>query len=666
MNDLIASVARLERLGHPLQRQFSYQIGIIERLETKVLRGADEGYPGDPLGDAAHEVYESELRALKSVLRGHVEHALAGSQNPAEPTRLRVSEFARGGDAPGDDGPALRAAVKAAAEVNGNVVIVLEPRTYRLRDFDEPSTRYHLILRGLCHVALVCEQGEAVLCCEQVGGALLVEDCEHVRLENIGIDFDPLPFTQGRIVRFDADTGELHWRRDVGYGSPQEPPFTLCEKVSGTIRDAASGEYLPGGFTIHEVTHERDDVFRFKGVCKADDPSPLVPGQPLVIHSRGVPGARCGLWLKHSRFTHCESVNVYAAYHFAVLITDCTGTALYRSRVIPRPNTGRLSSVNADGFHVKSNRQGPYVESCEVSAVPDDCNNFYSRMMSVCERLGPRGFVVDARWDANDGPASWGWRPDRHAIEVGDKLAFIETHTGLVLGVAAVTVITEHSNDDERLVAIELDREVVGVISRRDIDQKGTINRSSEFLRVGPDHPLETFVVNLNTKSDGFAIVDSHFHGNAVAGIKLKASNGIITGCDFSRHAWAAIDLCMRLVWQEGYAPHDVLITGNRLNTRFPISANCEYPGGRRRIGPAHISHIRIEDNDMFGEAWDVQLNNTRNSSIIGNRLHAADPIVMHPTCDAIHIADNTAATSKLPQTPQRQSASARASARAT
>ncbi len=665
MNDLTASIGRLEDLGYPFQRQFKYQIGIIERLEAKVRRGAVEGYPGDPLGGAAHEVYESELRALKSVLGEQVEHALAQSQNPMPITRLRFADFANAGNALDDDGPALRAAIKAAATLTGKAIILLEPRTYRLRDFDDSSARYHLVLRGLRHVEMVCEQGEAVLRCEQIGGALLVEDCEYIRLENIGIDFDPLPFTQGRIVKFEADAGEMHWQRDVGYGSPNEPPFTLCEKLSGSIRDATSGEYQPGGFTIHEVTRERDDLWRFKGVCKDDDPTPLSPGKPLVIHSRGVPGARCGLWLRHSRFIHCESVNVYAAYHFAIFVTDCTGTAFYRSRVIPRPHTGRLSSVNADGFHAKSNRQGPYLESCEVSAVPDDCNNVYARMMSVCERVSPRKVVVDSKWNADETPLSWGWRPDRNAFRVGDKLAFIETHTGLVLGVAAVTAVMDQAYDGDRLVAVELDRDITGVISRRDIGQKGTVNRSGDFLRVGPDHPLETFVVNLNTKSDGFALIDSSFHGNAVAGIKLKASNGIITGCDFSRHSWAAIDLCMRLVWQEGYAPHDVLITGNRLNTRFPISANCEYPGGRRSIGPAHISNIRIEDNDLLGQAWDVQLNNTRNSSITGNRLHAVDPIIVHPTCKAIQIADNTASTSKNSQNSPQQSEGARTPVRA-
>jgi hypothetical protein len=41
--------------------------------------------------------------------------------------------------------------------------------------------------------------------------AILIQSSLDVTLENIEIDFDPLPFTQGRVIRIDANKNGLMW-----------------------------------------------------------------------------------------------------------------------------------------------------------------------------------------------------------------------------------------------------------------------------------------------------------------------------------------------------------------------------------------------------------------------------------------------------------------------
>jgi len=82
----------------------------------------------------------------------------------------------------------------------GKKHIVVPPGSYRVT----PRARQHLILRGLTDVTIVADGVEMI--CTQTTRALTVADCRNLTVRGLVIDYDPLPYTQGRIVTLSEDS----------------------------------------------------------------------------------------------------------------------------------------------------------------------------------------------------------------------------------------------------------------------------------------------------------------------------------------------------------------------------------------------------------------------------------------------------------------------------
>ena len=64
-----------------------------------------------------------------------------------------------------------------------------------------------------------------------IRGGFFLAGCNNVTIRNIVIDWDSLPFTQGRILAVDADTREVVFKPDPGY----EFIFPQMRKDSGSL-----------------------------------------------------------------------------------------------------------------------------------------------------------------------------------------------------------------------------------------------------------------------------------------------------------------------------------------------------------------------------------------------------------------------------------------------
>ena len=106
--------------------------------------------------------------------------------------------------------------------------IVVPPGRYRVT----PRHGTHLLLKDLADTVIVADGVEMI--CTQTCRALVFENCRNVCFRGMTVDFDPLPFTEGRIVALAPDKRWVEFEIIEGY-----PEHQLQERIE--IYDAATG-----------------------------------------------------------------------------------------------------------------------------------------------------------------------------------------------------------------------------------------------------------------------------------------------------------------------------------------------------------------------------------------------------------------------------------------
>ena len=104
---------------------------------------------------------------------------------------------------------------KAVAEKAQRLVI--PPGVYRGEP--EKGEKTHLTIKNASDLEIVAD-GVTMLC-TRMTRAVEMYGCKNVTLRGLTIDYDPLPFTQGDVVKVAADEGWLDIKIHAGY--PIEP-----------------------------------------------------------------------------------------------------------------------------------------------------------------------------------------------------------------------------------------------------------------------------------------------------------------------------------------------------------------------------------------------------------------------------------------------------------
>jgi len=111
----------------------------------------------------------------------------------------------------------------------GKKQVTVPPGRYRVT----PAEGTHLRFINLADVTVIADGVEMV--CTQTLPALVFRDCRNVHLKGLTIDYDPLPFTEGRIVAMAPDKSWIDFAIIDGY-----PENQLAERIE--IFDPATRE----------------------------------------------------------------------------------------------------------------------------------------------------------------------------------------------------------------------------------------------------------------------------------------------------------------------------------------------------------------------------------------------------------------------------------------
>lgn len=492
----------------------------------------------------------------------------------------------------------------------GNKRIVIPQGRYRV----QALRGNHLVFKNLSDVEIIANNVELV--CTSTVRALKFEDCSNVTIRGLTVDYDPLPFTQGRITAMAPDKSWMEFEVTEGYPENElEERIQIYDPSTGGLRrgDASWNQEIKAlGKRRYRV--EKAEEYRFSPLRDTEQ-----VGDILVTNNKfGKPGSPHAIELRACKGMQLEDVTVYASPCFGFLEYDCDGSRYIRCVVDRRDPADdpikralpRMRSLNADAFHSKDAVKGPAIIGCTARFQGDDCVNINGKYHYVS---GSRGRLV--RIAVLD---------KKPKIHVGDPVEFLpysgpRPPDAVVLGMQPdPTPIT--GEEKAFIRKLRLDERV----------RKGLLEGKAQFYTLTLDREIAlsagSAVCCPLRLGSGFAVKDCDFGDNRSRGILIKASKGEVSGNRIINSRMAAVLISPEFWWMEAGMSSDVVVRDNIIKgcLRTPIEIHAR--GGNRQPLPAGaLRNISILNNRIEDCVWPlIHVTSTSGLIIKGNLLPAA------------------------------------------
>lgn len=297
----------------------------------------------------------------------------------------------RAGAAPPRPMAELRQIIRDAV-VAGKSNVVVPPGVYR--GAPEVGEKVHLTLKG-AHDLEIVAAGVTMICTRRTR-AIEFAGCRNVTVRGLWVDYDPLTFTQGRVVVAAVDEGWIDVKLDAGY--PRQP-WSRIDVVDPATRFRKKGMPFLWGTTAEMV--ESDVVrIKLKGIGKAarvGDLASLSAGNEESGICHGVTLSDCGGGMV------LRDLTIHCAPGMGIVESGgAGGTVLEGVRIVPGPpppgaSAQRLLTTSWDGILHSNVGRGPRVERCVIEDCGDDSWSVQNQDILVLRRAGgelilaPRG-----------------------------------------------------------------------------------------------------------------------------------------------------------------------------------------------------------------------------------------------------------------------------------
>ncbi|MBI5834966.1 MAG: right-handed parallel beta-helix repeat-containing protein [Armatimonadetes bacterium] len=509
----------------------------------------------------------------------------------------------------------------------GQKTITVPPGRHRVA----PHDRQHLVLRGLKDTTIVADGAELV--CTETTRALTIADCTNLTLRGLTIDYDPLPFTQGRLTALSADKKVHDIELFDGYPAAAAARNFKYEIYTPDTRLLRCGDHYPASVT---PTGERGLRVTMNQGAAAD---PEQVGDIIVIGAEFAPHGSIPHAVECSASTNVrlERVTLYASNCFGFLEYNCDGS-VYDRCVIDRRAPGddpvkradpRARSLDADAFHSKHALRGPSYLGCVARYMGDDGINICGDYHLVGSAAGTELRVLAKQ---------------RLNIAVGDPVELL-TYEGRRLPNATVTAVTrlDTITDEERawLVKQRMDE---GLRSRECREAwQITLDRAADL-------PRGSLIASARRMGNGFRVIGCEFGFNRSRGILIKASDGVVANNRLVGN-WGPAILCSpEFWWLESGSSNNVAIRGNQITDCRSRAIVVEATGGAGLFtgtpaaAGAH-NNITVEGNQVSGGPQpSVVLTSILGLRLTGNRfvgLPAGTEPIKLTNCEQVNQSDN-------------------------
>lgn len=525
-----------------------------------------------------------------------------------------AEDYGNAGEGVNDSTKAIQAAIDAAIEAGPGSVVQLKKGKYRISAEDlQPCLKIEsandLVIQGQ-------GKGTELIVTNPRCSAIHLIKSKNVFVKSLIVDYDPLPYTQGRVVNVNAKEGYFDLDIDEGFLELDHPCFAAATVRFGLIFEGKEPEMktdvpdhifmeswqkLSG--RIYRLQSEADQSFKVEYIAKGD---------------RFVQLARTGGGCFY--FGHCDGgglidVEINASISGAAISFASDGLVFKRLEVKRRPNTTRLLSTNSDAIHCQQNRVGPLIEDCLFEYIADDTINIYSPVSRVIKVIKPDELILS----------------EHCIIKSGDRLQVYDPQEGRILAECRVKALEELPNRQYR---VQLDQEVPEIRSGSD------------------NYKSDTAIFNLSASGEGYVIRNNRMTGQRRYGILVRGGKGLIEGNYIDRvHGWGIV-LANDPGWPEGPLPYDVVI---RNNTIIRSSDSWDY-GYREDSGSIVVVNMRtgwklgkgrairnivIEGNKIIDPvASGIFVGGAENVTILNNEIIASKGTPLYEKRGAVRIAN--------------------------
>lgn len=428
---------------------------------------------------------------------------------------------------------------------------------------------------------------------------IMLRKCARVTISDLTIDCDPLPFTQGTIIRL--SDGHSEWEFEVHDGYPLLNDDYLANHTYVYGADGRLKRYVPDIYprSVEALSERRGRIVVSPETPQLDR---VEVGDRIVLNIR----SRSAVSLHQCEDITVRDVTVLANPGIAFLGRYMRGANVFEGlRITPGPppegaTEPRLMSACADGLNVAYATRGPIIRDCEFERQGDDSINLHGATFAVCE-AGESGIVLGRPYGGE--PFDW-------LLQDGGTVRVLREGTFEVTGEAAIGSI-EMIRDPEdgwrqTVEAVWPKRMAGGSYFRLTLE-------SASGLAPGDlvDIP--------ETACPGFTIRDCHFHDHRARGMRIMASNGVIEDNVIKRVQGAGISVGAEYgFWREAGWVDDVGIRRNRVegallganswfSSAYTLGAICIFarpePDGECAMGNRGIiiEKNRIRDCPLAG-----------------------------------------------------------------
>ena len=447
----------------------------------------------------------------------------------------------------------------------------------------------------------------------------VLDGSENIVLKNFTVDIPHPFFFQAEITAAGDDFLELTWDPSEFAARIQGRNFVFfCDEEEWSIkrdcllccefeRDTkAPSSYLPPYFAC--LRQERDTsflshMFRYLTPIQTAENKIRLEGEIGYAHNVGNQWVctfsdrkNPGIFCNRSKNILLENVTLYAAASMGLICQLCENITMERFKTVPRPDSGRCLSVNADATHFVNCSGYVRYEGCVFTNMLDDAGNIHGNYLKCVRAIDDHTLLL-----------SFGHSQQRgvNIFDAGDRIHIVdgkEMRTTATLTVEGSDLI---SGDFIRLAV----RETLPELRQGDV--------AENFTKM-PELYIHNCVSGYN-RPRGFlpgtwkkTVITNNIFTNMLHGLHFTGD-----GKD----------------WFESGPVQDVQVKGNYFyNSAYAGGAAISVePGNKGGKTPYH-RNIIIEDNvfEMHEERF-LSADNVEDLVFRGNRFLQNDKLPSHP-----------------------------------